>query len=255
MDRACPPGLQRPLEKFDSARLSPKKKKANFVNRRKLLFRGYTFIEIKHDRFGKDVQRPRLRRSKIDRRRRTWTPPAGRSGCLFFFFLPSSNNFRFAFLALNVAIQAFSWKISICPAKSNHVLRCSLSGELACGQVPSSCCIAAAADLQLNRKSSALPSAGFVRRLESWSWKVRLGPQSYSICLCWSKWKFFFVCWTLSLCSPDRDRDDCLRFARTYLKSWLKQGKHLFCSPHTAQVVARIFTIDPCALAVRVFPI
>ena len=35
---------------------------------------------------------------------------------------------------LNVASQAFTWKISICSAKSNHVLRCLLSGELATGR-------------------------------------------------------------------------------------------------------------------------
>ena len=53
MDRACPRGLQRPLEKFDSARLCRKKKRqANFVNRRKLLLKGYKFKESKCDRFG-----------------------------------------------------------------------------------------------------------------------------------------------------------------------------------------------------------
>ena len=57
MERACPRGLQRPLEKFDSAWLSrkkkKKKKKASSVNRRKFLLRGYKFKETKHDRFGK----------------------------------------------------------------------------------------------------------------------------------------------------------------------------------------------------------
>ena len=53
---------------------------------------------------------------------------------VFFFFLRLSNNFRFAFLALKVASQAFTWKISICSANSNHVLRCLLSGELATGR-------------------------------------------------------------------------------------------------------------------------
>ena len=41
---------------------------------------------------------------------------------------------RFAFLALKVASQAFTWKISICSAKINHVFRCSLSRELATGR-------------------------------------------------------------------------------------------------------------------------
>ena len=34
----------------------------------------------------RDLQRPRLRRSTIDRRRQTWTPSAGRSSCFFFLF-------------------------------------------------------------------------------------------------------------------------------------------------------------------------
>ena len=93
--------------------------------------------------------------------------------------MSSCNKFRFAFLALKVASQAFTWKISICLAKIAHVFRCSLSGELACGPLfgvlHRSCSWP-------SLKSSALPNAGFVRRLESLSWKVRLGPQSYSIC-------------------------------------------------------------------------
>ena len=51
IDRACPQGLQRPWEKFGSARLS--RKKANFVDSGKLLLRGYKFKETKHDRCGK----------------------------------------------------------------------------------------------------------------------------------------------------------------------------------------------------------
>ena len=84
----------------------------------------------------RDLQRPRLRRWMIDRRRRTWTPfaAAGRSSCSFSFFLRSPNNFRYAFLALKVASQAYTWKISICSAKINHVLRNLLSGELATGR-------------------------------------------------------------------------------------------------------------------------
>ena len=82
----------------------------------------------------KDLQQLRLRRSTVDRRRRTWTPSAGRSSCFFLFSTSSSNNFRFAFLALKVASQAFTWKNSICSAKINHVLHCSLSRELATGR-------------------------------------------------------------------------------------------------------------------------
>ena len=143
--RACQPGRRssvaclrlpekRPLEKFDSARLSRKKKEkqANVVNRRKLLLKGYNFKERKHDRFRK---RPAANAAeKIDERSTEADVSAFRRSIgLFVFFLRSSKNFRFAFLALNVSSQSFTWKISICSAKSNHVLRCSLSGELATG--------------------------------------------------------------------------------------------------------------------------
>ena len=138
MNRACPRGLKRPLEKFDSARLSRKKMQANFefVNRRKILLKGYNFKESKHDRFGK---RPAANAAeKIDKRSTeadVHMSAFRRSiGLFFFFFLRSSKNFRFGFLALNVSSQYFTWKISICSAKSNHVLRCSLSGELATGR-------------------------------------------------------------------------------------------------------------------------
>ena len=83
-------------------------------------------------------------------RQRTWTPSAGRSSCFFFFFLRSSDNLRFAFRALKVASQAFTWKISICSAKINHVFRCSLSGELATGRARLRTAIqGAASELQL----------------------------------------------------------------------------------------------------------
>ena len=159
------------------------RKKANFVNRRKLLSRGYKFTNLKKPNvtdLERDLQRPRLRRLMINQRRRTWTPSAGRLGCFFFCcccFLWLSNNFRFAFLALKVASasQAFTWKIF--SAKSNHVLRCSLSRELACGTLIGVlhrscswlCC-------WLSQKGSVLPSAGFVRRLKSRSWKSLFGP-------------------------------------------------------------------------------
>ena len=78
----------------------------------------------------KDLQRLRLRRStEVD------VNTLRRSIELFFFsFSTSSNNLRFAFLALKVASQAFTWNISICSAKINHALRCSLSRELATGR-------------------------------------------------------------------------------------------------------------------------
>ena len=74
-----------------------------------------------------------LRSSMTDRRRRAWTPSWGRSSFFFRFSASSSNNFRFAFLALKAASQGFTWKILMCSSKINHVLLCSLSGELACG--------------------------------------------------------------------------------------------------------------------------
>ena len=84
IDRACPRGLQRPLEKFDSARLS--RKKANFANRRKLLWRGNTFKETKHDRFGK--RRAATRAEKIeDQSTEADVNAFRRSIGLLFFFL------------------------------------------------------------------------------------------------------------------------------------------------------------------------
>ena len=92
------------------------------------------------------------------------------------FFLSSSsssNKFRFGFLALKVASQAFTWKISICLAKSitvfaAHLAESSLQGELACGPLfgvlHRSCS-------WLSLKTSALSSAGFVRRLVVWAEK------------------------------------------------------------------------------------
>ena len=133
----------------------------------------------------RDMQRPRLRRSMIGRRRRTWTPSAGRWSCFFSFFSTSSSNqLRFAFLALKVAskllLERFrsAWQKSI-TFFAAHLAESSLRGVLTCrplfGVLHRSC-------TWLSLKSSALPSAGFVRRLESLSWKARLGPQFYSIC-------------------------------------------------------------------------
>ena len=74
------------LEKFDSARLSRKEKKANFINRRTLLLRGYIVKETKHDRFGK---RPAATEAeKIDNRSTEADVNAsGRSIGLFVIFL------------------------------------------------------------------------------------------------------------------------------------------------------------------------
>ena len=90
--------------------LVEKKKEANFVDCRKLLVRPYNFKETKHDRFGK---RPAATEAEeIDYRLTEAEVNAlGRSIELlvvFFFFLRSSNNCRFAFLPLKVAYQAFT---------------------------------------------------------------------------------------------------------------------------------------------------
>ena len=121
-----------------------KKNRQIFVNRRKLLLKGYNFKESKHDIFGK---RPAANAAeKIDARTSDWrrwdVSAFRRSIRLFFFclfFLRSSKNFRFAFLALNVSSQYFTWKISICSARSNHfaahLAESSLREELTCGSV------------------------------------------------------------------------------------------------------------------------
>ena len=101
---------------------------------RKLHLRGYKFKDTKHDRFGK--RSAATEAEEIDDRSTEADVNALRRSIEFFFLFStsSSNNFRFAFLALKVASQAFTWKISICSAKINHVLRCSLSRELATGR-------------------------------------------------------------------------------------------------------------------------
>ena len=129
-----------------------------------------------------------LRRSMTDRRRRAWTPSLGRSSFFFFrFSASSSNNLRFAFLALKVASQGFTWKILICSSKIDHVLRCSLSGELATGRARLRTAVRGAAlqlQLQLTEpKEQCVAQRGLCAQAWSLSWKVRLGPQSYSIWL------------------------------------------------------------------------
>ena len=91
--------------------LVKKKKKANSMNRRKFLLRGYKFKETKHDRSGK---RPASTEAeKIDDRSteadvNTFRRSIGLCVFFFSFFLRLSNNFRLAFLALNEASQAFT---------------------------------------------------------------------------------------------------------------------------------------------------
>ena len=68
IDRACPQGLQRLWEKFGAAWLS--RKKANFVDRRKLLFWEATNIKKPNTTdLERDLQRPRLMSLTIDRGR------------------------------------------------------------------------------------------------------------------------------------------------------------------------------------------
>ena len=85
MDRACPRGLKRALEKFDSARLS-RKKKANFVHRRKLLLEGYKFKETKHDIFGKRPAATQASAEKFDERSMEAGVNAFRRSIGLFFF-------------------------------------------------------------------------------------------------------------------------------------------------------------------------
>ena len=109
------------------------KEKTTFMDSRKLLLIGEKFKETKHDRFGK---RPAATDTEeiYDRLREVDVNALGRSIGLFFFsFYDRLNNFRFAFFALNVASQAFTRICFDLLGKINQVLRCSLSGELACG--------------------------------------------------------------------------------------------------------------------------
>ena len=78
------------------------------MDRRKLLLRGYKFKETKHDRFGK---RPAATWAEEldDRSTEANVNALCRSIELFFFLFPRwSNNFSFAFLALNIASKAFT---------------------------------------------------------------------------------------------------------------------------------------------------
>ena len=79
--------FRRPWEKFGSARLSWKTKKANFVDSRNFLYEAANLKTPNMTDLEKDLQRLRLTRSMIDWRRRTWTPSAGRLSFFFSFFL------------------------------------------------------------------------------------------------------------------------------------------------------------------------
>ena len=74
--------------------------------RRKLRLKGYNFKESKHDIFGK---RPAANAAeKIDERSTEADVSTFRRSIGLFFFLRSSKNFGFAFLALNVSSQYFT---------------------------------------------------------------------------------------------------------------------------------------------------
>ena len=78
------------------------------MDSRKLLLRGYKFKDTKHERFGK--RSAATEAEEIDDRSTEADVNALRRSIEFFFLFstPSSNNFRFAFLALKVASQAFT---------------------------------------------------------------------------------------------------------------------------------------------------
>ena len=140
MNRACPRGLRRPLEKFDSARLSRKKKKqANFVNRRKFLLKGYNFKESKHDRFGK---RPAANvAEKIDERSTEADLSAFRRPIgLLFFFYDRLRTYDLRFLLwmylASILLERFrSARQKAITFFAAHFAESSLREELACGPV------------------------------------------------------------------------------------------------------------------------
>ena len=79
------------------------------MDSRKLLLRGYKFKDTKHDRFGKTSASTEAQ--EIDNRSTEADVNTLRRSIelfFFFFFSTSSNTFRFAFLALKVASQAFT---------------------------------------------------------------------------------------------------------------------------------------------------
>ena len=143
MNRACPRGPKRPLEKFDSARLSRKRKKKagklSFVNRRKLLWKGYNFKESKHDRFGK---RPAANAAeKIDERSTEADVSAFRRSIgLFFFFYDRLRTWDLRFLLWMYLASILLERIRSARQKAitffaAHSAESSLREELACGPV------------------------------------------------------------------------------------------------------------------------
>ena len=138
MDRACPRGFKRPLVKFHSAQLSRnKKKQANFVNRRKLLLKGYNFKESKHDRFWK---RPAANAAEKIDERSTWAPSEGRSGCFFFFFYDRLRTLDLCLLLwmylTSLLLERFrSARPKAITFFAAHLAESSLREDLACGPV------------------------------------------------------------------------------------------------------------------------
>ena len=113
----------------------------------------------------------------------------------------SSENYRFAFLPLKVACQAFTWKISICSAKlitffAARLAESSPRGELACGPLIE---VLHRSCSWLNQKRSALPSAGFVRRLES-----KVGAEKFA----WARNPTRYVWIMLNFCEFDMLRGE-----------------------------------------------
>ena len=110
------------------------KRKASCLDSRKLLVRSYTIRRPNTTVPKRDCSACCWQdRRSIDGGGRDCNPRVDRAVFPFFFFQQSSNNFWFAFSILKVARPAFTWQISINSAKINHLLRCSLRGELSCG--------------------------------------------------------------------------------------------------------------------------
>ena len=143
---------------------------------RKHLFRGYKLQKPNMTDLERDQQRPRPRKPTINGRRRTWTPSAGRWSCFSFLFQRSPNNFRFAFLALKVASQAFTQKISISWAKIDYVLPCSFRGELVARRARLRIADGGdASQLQLTeRKEQGVAQRGL--RAQAWKLELKSSP-------------------------------------------------------------------------------
>ena len=92
-----------------------------------------------------------------------------------------------------MACQAFPWKISICSAKINHVLRCLLSRDLATGRARlRTANRGVASQLQLTEQKEQVtrcPARASCAGSKVVA-KIRLGPQSYPI---WRKLSLVIV--------------------------------------------------------------